>query len=380
MRDQEGDPSRNIGPFYHDDPYPEKSLYWFAYNTNKRGITLNIETKEGIDIFKKLVKTADCVVESFPIGYTDKVGLDFQTLNNVNPRIVVTSITPFGQSGPYKKYKICDLVAQAMSGLIQGCGDSNEGGQQFAGAESRQAYLQAGAQAAVGTMIALWWREISGEGQHVDVSIAECMTISSYGHLLALYWEFEKYLLVRKGGKTTRGNIESRVIFPCKDGYVATEVMVGTRGNITSRLVKWMDSEGMAEDLKDVDWSRVDIIKVTQSEMDHWDEVVSKFLLKYTKAELEEEAIKRGFILFPVNEPKDLLDNPQLRFREFFINITHPELEDTLVYPGASFRSTLYTPRIMRRAPLIGEHNEEIYQEFGINKEEQLTLKEIGVI
>jgi benzylsuccinate CoA-transferase BbsE subunit len=375
-----GDASRDIGPFYHDVRDPEKSLYWFAYNTSKRGITLNVETKKGIDIFKMLVRTADCVIESFPVGYTERVGLDFQSINNLNPRTVVTSISPFGQSGPYKQYKICDIVAQAMSGMMQCCGEPNESGQQFAGAESRQAYLQAGAQAAVGTMITLWWRDMTGEGQHVDVSIVECMTVSGYGHLLALYWEFEKKLFVRRGAKTTRGPVASRIMFPCKDGYVATEVMVGTRGNITSRLVKWMDSEGGAEDLKDVEWSKVDMAKVTQSEMDHWNDVVCRFLLKYTQTELEEQAIKWGFMVFPVKEPKDLLDNPQLKFRKFFANITHPELKDTLTYCGAPYRSTLCTPEIKRRAPLIGEHNEEIYGELGINKEEQLALKEVGVI
>ncbi len=100
-----GDSARDIGPFFHDDPDPEKSLYWFAFNTNKRGITLDMETRDGLEIFKRLLKNADAVIESFPSGHMEKMGLDYSELKKVNSRIILTSITPFGQTGPYKDYK-----------------------------------------------------------------------------------------------------------------------------------------------------------------------------------------------------------------------------------------------------------------------------------
>jgi len=113
-----GDPARNIGPFYHDEHDPEKSLFWLAFNTNKRGTTLDIEKVEGQTILKRLVKTADLLVESFPPGYMASLGLGYSDLDRLNPRLIMVSITPFGQSGPYKDYKAPDIVAWAMGGQM----------------------------------------------------------------------------------------------------------------------------------------------------------------------------------------------------------------------------------------------------------------------
>ena len=113
-----GDHARNIQPFYHRLPHPERSLYWFAYNLNKKAITLDIETADGRDIFKRLVKTADIVIESFPVGYLEGLGLGYPALSAVNPSIVMTSITPYGQQGPYKDYKASDITLMAMGGFL----------------------------------------------------------------------------------------------------------------------------------------------------------------------------------------------------------------------------------------------------------------------
>src|SRR4030042_742233 len=120
-----GDPARRIGPFYHDDPDSEKSLYWFAYNTNKRGITLNIETADGQEIFKKLVKTVDFVIESSKPGYMSSLGLGYSDLEKINPKVIMVSITPFGQSGPYveQDYKVDDMIVWAFSGFMFPNGD-----------------------------------------------------------------------------------------------------------------------------------------------------------------------------------------------------------------------------------------------------------------
>jgi crotonobetainyl-CoA:carnitine CoA-transferase CaiB-like acyl-CoA transferase len=118
-----GDPGRNIPPFYNDIPDPEKNLYWFGFNTNKRGITLDLETDDGRDRLKRLTESSDFVIESFPPGYMDSLGLGYSALSQSNPQIIVTSITPFGQTGPYKDYKASDIEIMAMSGLMYLCGD-----------------------------------------------------------------------------------------------------------------------------------------------------------------------------------------------------------------------------------------------------------------
>ena len=120
-----GDPSRNLGPFYHDEVDPEKSLNWFAFNTSKRGITLDIEKSEGQELFKKLVKTADFVIESFPPGYMDNLGLGYSDLEKVNPGIIMAAITPFGQTGPYRDLKAPDIVLWAMGGRMFAIGDAD---------------------------------------------------------------------------------------------------------------------------------------------------------------------------------------------------------------------------------------------------------------
>jgi benzylsuccinate CoA-transferase BbsE subunit len=217
-----GDPSRNIGPFYQDTPNPERSLSWFAFNQNKKGITLNIETKDGQEIFKRLVENADFVVESFAPGYLNKLGLGYSVLSKVNPRIIMTSITPYGQTGPYSKYNSPDLITMSMAGYVYICGDSDRPPVRFS---SDQSYLQASLQATVGTLIAHYYRELGGEGQHVDVSMQEAMVWT------LCYAPHDWYLLkashhTREGSLWKRFGVTYRLIWPCKDGYVCYRLLM----------------------------------------------------------------------------------------------------------------------------------------------------------
>ena len=142
-----GDPARRIGPFYHDDPDPEKSRSWFAFNANKRGITLDIETADGKEIFNRLVKTADLVIESFDPGYMESLGLGYPDLEKINPLIILVSITPFGQSGPYvdQGYKVNDMIAWALGGTLYITGDPDRPPNQVT---FPQAYLHGGMEGA----------------------------------------------------------------------------------------------------------------------------------------------------------------------------------------------------------------------------------------
>ena len=187
-----GDPARNIGPFYHDEVDPEKSLFWFAHNTSKRGITLGIEEAEGQETFKKLVKGADIVIESFPPGYLDKLGLGYSALEKVNPALIMVSITPFGQTGPYRDYKAPDIVAWATGGKMYPYGDVDRAPIRIS--HHSQAYLHAGAQAAIGVMMALCYREMTGEGQQVDVSVQEAVAQTVY----TAFWDTNK--VIRRRG------------------------------------------------------------------------------------------------------------------------------------------------------------------------------------
>lgn len=375
-----GDPARKIGPFYHDEPDPEKSLYWFAFNANKRGITLDIRTSDGQDIFKRLAASSDFIIESFPPGYLNKLRLDYSILSQINHRLIVTSITPFGQAGPYRDYKAPDIVAMAMGGLMCLCGDPDRPPVRIS---FPQSYVNAGVQAALGTMVAHYHREITGEGQQVDVSLQESITPTIYN--ARLFWEFDKVNLKRTGPyRSGQGSLTiQRLNYPCKNGHVCFILFGGAAGADTNRrLVQWMDSEGMAPDfMKEKDWSTWDFANITQEELNLYEKPIIKFFQKYSKQELFQQALKKRIMLYPVGTAKDVFEDPHLKARGFWTEIGHPELGASIVYPGA-FAKLSETPcHIYRRPPLIGEHNEEIYnKELGIHKQELILLKQSGVI
>ncbi|MEE8174038.1 MAG: CoA transferase [Dehalococcoidia bacterium] len=372
-----GDPARSLGPFYHDDADPERSLLWFAFNTSKRGITLDIETADGREIFKRLVRGADFVIESFSPGYMDKLGLGYSALERVNPRLIMVSITPFGQTGPYRDYKAPDIVVSAMGGLMYQWGDADSPPVRIS--HHSQAYLLAAAEAAEGAMLALYHRQTRGEGQQVDVSIqgslARCCT-----HGSTVYWDMTR--VNRRRGDMLQ-IIRITQMWPCKDGYVSWRYWSGPyakRWNLP--LVRWMESEGTADDfLKGFDWDAFDWRTVSQETIDRIAEPTRKFFMAHTKAELMEGALRHNAMLYPVSTTADMLGSVQLAARGFWTEVEHPELGTTITYPGTFAHTSEAPPGISRRAPLIGEHNQEVYErELGISREDLLTLKQAKVI
>jgi benzylsuccinate CoA-transferase BbsE subunit len=379
-----GDATRNIGPFYKDIAHPEKSIYWWAYNTNKRGITLNIETADGKDIFQRLVKTADVVVESFLPGYMDGLGLGYAALSELNPGIIMTSISSFGQTGPYKDWKADDLVGWAMAGQAYVTGDDDRPPCQVS---FPHCYLVAGCHAASATLAALYYREMSGEGQQVDVSMQEAVLWTTL--LLVQFWDVMKINLFRAGSKRSMGTSLFRLAFPCKDGYVGFLIAGGQLASISMPpLIKWMAEEkmlGAFEDKKDwgaKDWmQKVDAWALTQETVDAWENSLIDFFANKTKSEIYEKAREKGMIIYPVSTTKDLAENAQLKDRDFYVEVEHPELGETITYAGAPYKRPEAPWRIWRRAPLIGEHNQEIYEEeLGFSRDEMRLLKESGAI
>ena len=160
-----GDPARRFGPFFHDIPDPEKSLFWMGLNTNKRGITLNIETAAGQAIFKKLCQTADILFESFDPGYMEGLGLGYTALREINPRLIVASVTGFGQSGPYRDYKTPSIVIWSLSGQAYITGDADR---PPLSTSYPIPYFFGAMQAAIGALVALYHRVVTGHGQYVD--------------------------------------------------------------------------------------------------------------------------------------------------------------------------------------------------------------------
>jgi len=379
-----GDPARNTGPFYHNIPHPEKSLFWFFTNMYKRGITLNIETPDGQRIFKRLVESADFVVESYDPGYMEGLGLGYTELEKINPRVIMTSITPFGQSGPHAHYRATDLIGVSMGGLVYISGEIDRQPNRIS---APQFYFVGGLHAAAGSMVAYYHRELTGEGQHVDVSCQQAVVLSLM--VVAEIWDMLKYNY-RGMGPTYAGArpgappLFSRVVYPCKDGHLFALITGAAQAGMiasSQALAEMANREGMAAELRDYPWHTIDAATITQEERDGIIEPIRAFFETKTKAELFEEALQRGILLAPITTMKDVVESPHLAARDFWQEVEHPELGEKITYPGYPIKTSESFDRCPRRAPLIGEHNREIYEgELGYSKEQLDQRKTYGVI
>lgn len=375
----EGSSARNFGPFYKNEPHIDKSLLWFAYAVNKRSITLNLDTNDGRALFKELVRKADIVIESFTPGYMEVIGLGYEALDRIRPGIIMTSVTPFGPDGPYSNFHYSDLVLMSLGGLTYISGNPEKPPVRIS---YPQAYLHAGSYAAVGSMMALFHRGSTGVGQHVDVSIQECCEWASY--FAPEWWDMNKSNLKRAGMWRVFGpSGKMKMVYPCKNGFVSCWILLSfaaSKGQY--RLVEWMDRDGKCPDwLKNFDFKAHDATNVDQHLLDRMSEAFTEFFVTKTKEELFDFARDNELFLAPMNTSKDLCENIQLKERDFWIELEHPELEDKIKYPGPFIRSTEASPRPRRRAPLLGEHNHEILSgELGLSSQNLAQLKGGGVI
>lgn len=373
-----GDTVRNTPPFYHDIPDPEKSLFWFAYSLNKRGITLAIDSEDGKAILRDLVRKADILVESFPVGYLKKIGLDYAALKKVNPNLIMASISPFGQTGPYKKFKASDIVGMAMGGYLYLCGDPEKPPVRIS---VPQAYLHAAAEAAAAVMIALAYRDSSGEGQYIDVSMQQSVVMNTFQAVP--FWLIDKKVLERAGPFRVglSAGTRQRQTWPCKNGQI-NFVIYGAWGATYDILVQWLEENGInTEDLKRLKADNWDVFNMSQERWEKVEKPIGEFFLKYTKEELSEGGMKRGIPLCPVAAPSEVVNSAQLAATGFWMNVEHNELGTSIKYPGFCYKFSETPCKVWRRAPLIGEHNMEIYHnELGLSVKQIISLKETGVI
>jgi len=376
-----GDPDRGLGPFYHGEPDPERSLGWLAYNTSKRGITLDLASAPGRELFLRLAARADFVLESYAPGTLAAWGLDYAALRAANPRVILTSITPFGSDGPYSHYRATDLEAMALGGFLAVTG---EPGRPPLRVTVPQAPMWACMHAAMGSLIAHWAREPRGEGQHVDVS-AQAAVISSLAHA-PTFWDVEHTNPTRGGALITGRSVTGarmRAIWPCRDGYINFIIYGGPAGVRTLQaLVAWLDEYGLATPrLREWDWSRFDVATSTQEEIDAIEGPAAELFARLTKMEYYQGVIARGMLGYPVATAADQLADAQRAAGEFWRDLEPPELGVTLRYPGPFARFGVGDCAPSRRAPRIGEHNLEIYRdELGLSPEDLARLAAARVI
>jgi crotonobetainyl-CoA:carnitine CoA-transferase CaiB-like acyl-CoA transferase len=360
-----GDASRNAGPFWKDSPHPEKSLSFWLNNTNKRGITLNIEKRAGREIFFGLLKKTDVLIETFPPGYLAGLGLDFEVVRGTNPGITMVSVTGFGQTGPHSTYKSCDLIAAAMGGQMYVTGDPSRPPLKLCG---EQSYYTASLVAVISILLALRKRNVTGKGGHIDISLQEAVS-STLEHVMIRY--FHDHLIAERQGSFFWNR--EFCILPCKDGFILVTLFQNWE-----TMVGWMDSEGMADDLMDDTWQDE---AYRLEHVDHIVEVVKRWTKAHTTRELFEMGQLMRFPWAPIQSPKDVLESPQLKARGFLFPVEYPEIKVRVPCPNLPFRYSSLELQSPRRAPLLGEHNAEILRgELGLSDKEIEQLRSEGVI
>ena len=379
-----GSSVRNQGPFYHDEPGPDHGLFWLAYNANKRGIILDWHQADGQELLRRLAQQADVILESSTPGTLDSLGIGYPDLRQLNPGLIFASISPFGQTGPHKDYQASDLIGMAMGGSMHLTGDADKMPLRIG---MPQAYLHAAAEAAAGVMVAYYTRHQTGRGQHVDVSMQTCIiwTLMMASAYPALHGED----LGRSGMFIDLSGKRMRLIYPCKDGYISFLAIGGSLGTGTMRAtMDWMTDENVSLGiLSDIDWDTWDLPKLLagddgiQADINRIENQVETFFRTHTKEELYEGAIDRHMLLAPITDASDIMANRHLADRQYFVSLRHDDLGTSIPYPGAFAKLSATPLQITRRAPRLGEHNNDIYRgELDLSTLERQVLYQAGVI
>ncbi len=363
-----GDGARREPPFPNDIPHPEKSGLFLYVNTNKYGITLDPGKPLGKEIFKKLTKNADVLIEDQPVGGMEKMGLGYGDLKKVNPALIMISITPFGRSGPYKDYKAYQLNISHVSGqgylLPVGAKDLERPPVKVGG---NSGYFDPGLVASVAVMAALFRRGKSGQGQFIEISMQEALM--SMQRVESVTFPNNGINMTRIVTPRQRSN---GGVMPCKDGYV---VVVTPEEHQWDALMKLMGNP---------EWSREEWCRDPVARVDHADEIQGS-IMEWMKERSQEEIFRKGQALSvpiaPANSAKDIVESPQFNARNFFVELEHPAAGKIEKFPSSPYRFSKTPWKIERPAPLLGEHNEMIYSErLGYTKEDLRKFKESEII
>jgi crotonobetainyl-CoA:carnitine CoA-transferase CaiB-like acyl-CoA transferase len=357
----EGDPARRMGPFAGDEPHGERSIPFLYLNTNKRSITLNLSTATGRTLLHALARWADVLVENFEPRLRSSLGLDDESVREVNPRLVVTSITSFGSSGPYCDWKATDLVTSAVSGLMYHSGDADK--EPLRSALSQSLYV-AGINGASATLVALYHRLSSRLGGRVDVSVAECMT----AHLVQATASYA-YTGGVRGRRPARG-APLEELMPCQDGYA----VVSAQGS---------QPFGAVADLLGVEELKEPAFSTAEGRIVHGEaleQLILRGLARWKKDDLFHASNKQRLVFGLAQGPDDLYRCPHLRERQFFVSVHHPVAGDA-EYPCDLMHLSEGSFRMRSPAPLLGEHNTEVYQRIvGLSEAEIVRLRNLAVI
>jgi crotonobetainyl-CoA:carnitine CoA-transferase CaiB-like acyl-CoA transferase len=376
-----GDPARRRPPFWGDVVDPERSLLWLATNGSKRGITLDLDRPGGQDLFLRLADGADVVLESDTPGALAARGLGWEVLQARNPRLILCSLTPYGQTGPRAGWRGSDLTVIAQSGNLHCTGDPDRAPLRCSLPVS---HYHGGIEAAAGVAFALLARERTGAGQHVDVAMQEAMVMPNMATASMSVMTGNRGQ--RSGAFFRQTKSVQREIWPCKDGWVSFALRGGpARVPGLVAITAWMAEEGVAsERLRAMDWKAYNHNLLSQDEVDALSEEFGAFFRTKTMTELFRAACQRGLMLAPANTAKEILASEQLAARRFFVDVDHAG-RGTLRLPGAFAVSTSADPEataiaVRGPAPRLGEHTAAVLGEIGVDADALGQLRAEGVV
>ena len=352
---------RRMGPFHEDDPHPEQSLTFLVLNLNKLGVTLDIECQAGRGIFRRLVQDADIVVETFTPGYLASLGLDHGSLEETNPRLIMTSISPFGQEGPYSRYHGEEIVSYAMGAAMSVSGTQDREPLKHGGF---QAQYEAGLNAAAATSMALLFQGRTGEGQHLDISTAECVGSTMIANQ-SLY-AFTGSVQARMKPDASRFGHP----MPCKDGWVILQ---------TGGEAGWSDIAGL--------FGTPELLSPHlhgQAQRGQYspemDAILLEALADRGKWDLFRDASRMGILSGVVQTPEDLDGCPQLEARGFYREVDHPVM-GRLKVPAVLLNLSLTPYQLRHPAPLLGQDNPAVYcDRLGYTRGELVRMRRAGVV
>lgn len=364
---------RTRSPFIGNGSGPDDGIPFFVQCANKRGVTLDLDRPEGAELFGKLAATADLVIEDGVPGAMAMRGLSHADLLREKSDLVLTSITPFGQTGPYADAPADDLTLLALGGFLAMMGYPDREPTQAYGQQAEAMGCMFGA---VGAMMALLGSDGGGAGQHVDISIQECTVMALEN--AAQFYDLEKRVRSRSAGAQRQAGTG---LFPCVDGYVYIFVGGMAALRFWPNFVTWMHDEGVDQDGQFADARWTDMAFLDSSEAKQlFSTLFSAFAASRTKAQLYHDGQARRVPICPVSTPSDLVANRQLEHRQFFTSLRHEPSQRDITIPGVPFRLSRTPGQVRRPAPRLGEHNVEIYGELGIDAAALNDLTSAGVI
>jgi len=357
-----GDPTRGEPPFAEGNQDREGSLRFAYLNAGKRSVTLDITKERGRRLLLDLVERSDIVLESFAPGYLGAHNLGYDLLLERRPKLILVSVTGFGQDGPYADFQTPDIVGTAMGGLLYISGDPKLAP---CNPPETQSYYYASLFAAYGTMLALWQRETRGIGAYVDASIQASLAL--HEHVVFNYSAEGR--VMKRAGSQHQHNAPAN-LFQCKNGWIALFV---TQTHWPLLLKVWEDH---APDLDDPKWINSNL---RRAHADYINAEVTSFTSRFLKEDLAELMQKNGIPGLPVNSPLDFMKDPHIQARGFFGTVTHPVLG---VFQQAGSPFMVDGERSgPSPAPLLGQHNDEVFRgELGLERRELEVLVGEGII